>query len=182
MSESGACPGEVTDHASALESICRENWAGIYSFVYWRVQNRQEAEDIVQEAFARFLSTAGRFTPDDSGAGGLLRVIALNLIRDGWRRRAVRGPHIPLEAVPEPPALDESQRSVERLAVRSALGQLPDDQRAAVELRLVEGFSVRETARALGKSEVAIRSLQYRGLRNLARLLAGSENRGRDGR
>lgn len=57
------------------------------------------------------------------------------------------------------------------MMVREGLGKLLPDQRRVLELRLLEGYSVRETARITGKTEASVRSLQYRGLRQLARHL-----------
>ncbi len=166
----------------ALEQLCRETWPDLYSFVYWQVQSREEAEDIVQEAYSRLLGAAPHLKVRDGDVNGLLRTIATNLARDGWRRRKVRGPLIPLEAVPESHPIDETTRSEERLAVRAALSQVPSEQRAVIELRLVQGYTVRETARLLGKSEVAVRSLQYRGLQRLAELMAAENPRVQDPR
>jgi len=163
----------------ALERLCRDTWPRLYSFVYWQVQSRDEAEDIVQETYCRLLAAAPRLEPRNGEVAGLLRTIAANLARDGWRRQAVRGPLLPLDAAMETPALDEAQRSAERLAVHTALAELPEDQRRVIELRLLEGYSVRETAAMVVKSEVAVRSLQYRGLQRMAELLADSGDRGR---
>jgi len=158
----------------ALEEICQATWRGLYSFVYWRVQNREDAEDITQETYARLLRAAPRLETRDGALLGLLRTIALNLARDGWRRREVRGPAVPLEQakhLPHSPGDDEVARSAQRLTVRAALDRLPDEQRAVVQLRLLDGFSIRETARITRKTEAAVRSLQYRGLQKLGDLL-----------
>jgi len=180
MEEGQLLASALAGDRDALERICRETWPGLYSFVYGQVQSREEAEDIVQEAYFRLLGAAPRLKVRDGEVSGLLRTIAANLARDGWRRRKVRGPLIPLEAVPEPSPVDETTRSEERLAVREALNQVPPEQRAVIELRLVQGYTVRETARLVGKSEVAVRSLQYRGLHKLAELLSATDGREQD--
>jgi len=166
----------------ALEEICQATWRALYSFVYWRVQNREDAEDITQETYARLLRAAPRVETRDGALLGLLRTIALNLTRDGWRRAEVRGPVVPLEQaerVPHSPGDDEAARSAQRLTVRAALDRLPNEQRMVVELRLLEGFSIRETARITRKTEAAVRSLQYRGLQKLGDLL--NDESGGDG-
>jgi RNA polymerase sigma-70 factor (ECF subfamily) len=67
-----------------------------------------------------------------------------------------------------------SQQAVQQedlLRLAEALNQLPDDQRAAVELHHLEGRTLAETAEALGRSRSAVASLVFRGLRNLRRML-----------
>jgi RNA polymerase sigma-70 factor (ECF subfamily) len=61
------------------------------------------------------------------------------------------------------------QEDLLRLAV--ALGRLPEDQRAAVELHHLEGRTLAETAQTLERSHAAVASLVFRGLRNLRRML-----------
>jgi RNA polymerase sigma-70 factor (ECF subfamily) len=65
------------------------------------------------------------------------------------------------------------QENLLRLA--EALGRLPEDQRAAVELHHLEGRSLAETAEQLGRSRSAAASLVFRGLRNLRRMLDEKE-------
>jgi len=108
----------------ALEGICQATWRNLYSFVYWRVQNREEAEDITQETYARLLRAAPVVETRDGALLGLLRTIALNLARDGWRRREARRPAVPLEQakhLPHSPGDEEAARSAQRLTVRAAL-------------------------------------------------------------
>ncbi len=162
----------IAGDREALEDICRDTWPDLYSYVYWQVQSRQEAEDIVQETYYRLVVATPRLQPRNGSVTGLLRTIATNLVRDGWRRRKTRGPSIPLETIPAPADLDQATRTEERLAVTAALAGIAGEQREVIDLRLVQGYSVRETARRLGKSEVAVRSLQYRGLQRLAELLS----------
>ena len=59
------------------------------------------------------------------------------------------------------------------LRLAQALGRLPEDQRAAVELHHLDGRTLAETAETLGRSRAAVASLVFRGLRNLRRFLEG---------
>lgn len=63
----------------ALEGICQATWRNLYSFVYWRVQNREDAQDITQETYAHLLRAAPVVETRDGWRLGLLRTIALNL-------------------------------------------------------------------------------------------------------
>jgi RNA polymerase sigma-70 factor (ECF subfamily) len=67
-------------------------------------------------------------------------------------------------------------RQEDLLRLAAALGRLPDDQRAAVELHHLEGLPLAETAAALGRTRSAVASLVFRGLRNLRRSLDEGED------
>src|SRR5262245_39033165 len=71
-----------------------------------------------------------------------------------------------------------SQRAVreeELLHLAEALASLPEDQRTAVELKHLQGYSMSEIAQALGRSETAVGGLLGRGIKNLRRILDDSE-------
>lgn len=163
---------------AAFELLCTETWRDLYYFAYWHVQNRQEAEDVTQETFARLWSALPGLRNPDVEITRLLRIIALNIIRDAWRRKHTRGVAVPLHLVPEASGLDDTSRIEQETMVRSALLTLPEEQRAVIDLRLLKGYSVRETARILGKTREAVRALQYRGLVKVAEAL-GIKRKGR---
>lgn len=59
----------------------------------------------------------------------------------------------------------------ERLQVEEALAQLKEEQRTILELRIIKGYSVADTAKLIGKSEGAVRTIQHRALRVLSKIL-----------
>ncbi len=150
-----------------IRAWCDETWPELYRYIYRRVQNREEAEDLTQETYSR---TLGRAHPAELPPIGYLRTVALNLIRDRWHRRQVRGLPVPLtEAVLA--ATGDTDECVDRSAVRTALAALPPEYQTVLQLRIVEGYSRAETAERLGRSEDAVRGLQYRALQQLRDLL-----------
>ena len=71
-------------------------------------------------------------------------------------------------------AANPEERVVEELThdvLRATLSELPAEQQECLVLRFLEGFSINETARVLEKSEGAVKQLQLRALRSLARRL-----------
>lgn len=146
---------------SSLEEWYRGHWPDLYRYVYHHVQNRQEAEDLAQEAFARALP---RSEADLLPTRQYLFTTALNLIRDRWRHQRRSGTLLPLEEAFFARAADDDAI---QSWIAELLGGLSPEYRAVLELRIIQGFSRAETARLLGRSEDAIRSMQYRALQLL---------------
>lgn len=149
----------------ALEQLCALTWRQLYQYVYHRVQNREEAEDVTQEAYSRTLKAH----PEAFSVGqfvSYLQTAALNVIRDRWRRAQTRERAGTLmasdQAVP-----DAAEEVARRDLVEQALQRLSPDYRQVVELRILMGLSTAETARRMGRTEAAVRTIQYRAIRAL---------------
>jgi RNA polymerase sigma-70 factor, ECF subfamily len=166
--------GRVADEATLL-ALYDANQRDLYRFTRALVRETETAEDIVAEAFARLIREvrAGR-APDD--ARGWLFRVAANLVVTAGRRRAVAVRFLPRLAAREvaeaadAPAL-RGERQAELL---SALGHLPADHRAAL-LLAAHGFSGREIATAIGRTEPAVRTLLSRARLDLRHRLQGLE-------
>lgn len=130
------------------------------------------AEEFVQETFLRLLHEHRRGRPPVEPRAWLFRVCT-NLMRSRFRRRVVAERHQPalarVESVESPEA--SVLRSEDRRELHDALAQLPVEWRAALMLS-AEGFSGREIAGLLGKSEGATRNLLWRGRVELRRRLS----------
>jgi RNA polymerase sigma-70 factor (ECF subfamily) len=151
----------------------------VFRFIYFRVGNRQLAEDLTSDTFLRALKRIGSFTWQGRDLGAWLVTIARNLVADHFKSgryrlevttgdvldadREDRGP----EGSPEAAVVDH----ITNVALLSAVKQLNPEQQECIVLRFLQGFSVAETAQAMGKNEGAIKALQYRAVRALARLL-----------
>lgn len=149
----------------ALEQLCALTWRRLYQFVYHKVQNREEAEDVTQEAYSRTL----RAQPGGYSAGefmAYLQTVALNVIRDQWRKSRTRGR---TQALIDPDLTepDSAESVVDRDVVTRALQRLNADYRQVLELRIMVGLSTAETAERMDRTEAAIRTLQYRAMQAL---------------
>lgn len=157
----------------SVEEICSATWEPLYRFIYYKVQNREEAEDITQETYVRAISylQGGRIKPDKYI--GFLRTVALNVLRDLWRKNKRRGPNVNIESInPKENAVEDHTETIaQRQFIEKALLQLNKEQQTVIELRIIKGYSVAETANLMNKNEVAIRVTQHRALKILATIL-----------
>jgi RNA polymerase sigma factor (sigma-70 family) len=163
-----------------FEQIYGEHVVGIYRFVYARVGNRPDAEDLTAQVFVRAVEQLDTTREPAQIAAWLYRV-AQNAIADHWRafyRLPVIGvDHVapgwePSDDRPrsEPARQDRSAKRVEAL-----LHDLPDRYRRVLELRFLQRLSVAETATAMGISSGNAKVLQYRALRKAALLGEGTD-------
>ena len=148
----------------------------VYAYVARRVLDRPAAEDLTSEVFHKALANLPRFKWTGAPFGAWLIRIASNLIADRAKRKAREGT-IPVPAVDNPKPAKQTQQSVleecERHSQLFKLVQgLAEDQRSVVEMRFAQEKSIREIAEELGRSEGAVKQLQFRALQALRARLA----------
>lgn len=143
--------------------IYEANFARVYTFVARRVPGREEAEDVAAEVFQQALGGLGGFEWRDKPLVAWLLGIASHLIARHWKGTQ---PTVPIDEI----ELAANSRDAERQAwFAQLLQRLPDDQRHVLERRFFEQRSVREIAQEMGRSEGAIKQLQFRALETLRR-------------
>ncbi len=137
----------------------------VYAYVWRRVANREAAEDVTSEVFHHALANLPRFEWRGAPFGAWLMRIAANAIADRWRR----GSREHTDALANDPA--SAEPSPEEIEIRAQLfrlvQELPVEQRKVVQMRFAEEKSIREIARALGRTEGAVKQLQFRGIQTL---------------
>jgi RNA polymerase sigma-70 factor (ECF subfamily) len=111
------------------------------------LRDASEAEDVVQEVFVQMWRQAGHYDPTRGRPEAWVCTMARTRALDRLRRRVSRREQ-PSEAAPP---LAESPAPETALAVRAALGSLPDEQRKAVELAYFDGLTQSEIASRLGQ-------------------------------
>lgn len=157
----------------SIEQLCLIMWEPLYRFIYYKVQNREEAEDITQETFVKTLTYLQKHEPSQDNYLGFMKTVGQNIIRDRWRQKIRRGIQLNFEEInpAEPGSLDNQESIVRHIQIENALLRLNNDQRAILDLRIIQGYSVADTAKLLGKTEAAVRTSQYRALHALAQIL-----------
>ena len=147
----------------------------VYRFIYYRVGSVSIAEDLASETFFRALRGMSSFKWQGKDFGAWLMTIARNLTADHYKAGRTR-----LEFATEDMSAHDSATDGPENAVLSsltnevlleALGELPTEQQECLIMRFLQGLSIAETAKVLGRSDGAVKQLQLRGVRNLAKLL-----------
>jgi RNA polymerase sigma-70 factor (ECF subfamily) len=139
------------------------NFERVYAFIVRRVGDRDAAQDLTADVFHQALANLPRFEWRGVPFAAWLFKIAAHTVADRWKREA-RDRDVPQVDTP-------AQVSLEELEHRAQLFRLVDglaaDQRRVIVMRFAEQKSIREIARDLGRSEGAIKQLQFRGLQSL---------------
>jgi RNA polymerase sigma-70 factor, ECF subfamily len=153
----------------------------VYRYVFYRVRNEAEAEDVTSDVFMRALRAMPKYEPRQAFLAWLYR-IARNAVIDRSRRRASREqvsfedalahPNADQVVNPDAGLLAGSDAS----AVRRAMRQLTPLQQEILVLRYVEGFDTKTISKLVGKRDGTIRGIEFRALTALRALIPSREH------
>jgi RNA polymerase sigma-70 factor, ECF subfamily len=177
VSDADLIAAHVAGDPLAFTELVRRHRDRMWAIALRTLGDPEEAADAVQDAFISAFRSAGGFRGQAQVSTWLHRIV-VNACLDRIRRNRAR-PTSPLpDAGPGEPALalDAVADRESRMAVDDALGALPVEQRAAIVLVDVEGYSVAETAQRLGIAEGTVKSRCARGRARLAVLLGHLRN------
>ncbi|HKP36529.1 MAG TPA: sigma-70 family RNA polymerase sigma factor [Pyrinomonadaceae bacterium] len=151
--------------------IYEEYFELVYAYIARRTRHREEAEDLTAEVFRKALEHLPRFKWTGAPFAAWLFRIGSNLIADRAKRS---GRELNLESPPEATigAATDFEAAEKMARIFRMVGNLAEDQRSVIVMRFAEDKSIREIAEALGRSEGAVKQLQFRALENLRARLA----------
>jgi RNA polymerase sigma-70 factor (ECF subfamily) len=161
-----ACFGDVYERYFEL----------VYGYVARRVRERPATEDLTSEVFRKALANIDRFKWTGAPFGAWLLRIASNVIADRTKRQAKDGIRVDESSLTVGGLTQSSSRQTQQTDLEESerrswvirkVDELPDDQRRVVRMRFAEEKSINEIAAELGRSEGAIKQLQFRALQNL---------------
>lgn len=160
-------------NSKIIEEMCSSTWEALYRFIYFKVQNREEAEDITQETYIKALSYIQKNNMKIDKYIAFLKTVSLNVLRDKWRKGKRQGTSVDLENVnPIELSLEDTTESfAQQELIKSALNVLKEEYRTVIELRIIKGYSLSETAKIMDKKETNISVLQFRALQSLSKIL-----------
>lgn len=177
----------------AYAEIYRLYHASVFRFILFRTGDRPTAEDLTADTFIRALRRVGAYTWQGKDFGWYLRVIARNLTSDYFKSGYYRsrqysafgldedmrqrtdlidrfvgdGRDPSPEGNPEQTVADH----LRNLDLIAAFKRITPEQEEVLVCRFLKGLSVAETCEEMGLSEGAVKALQYRAVRALARVL-----------
>jgi RNA polymerase sigma-70 factor (ECF subfamily) len=161
--------------ADAFGMLYDHYHGSVYRFLFYRTRSATLAEDLTSETFFRALRNMQNFRWQGKDFGAWLMTIARNLATDHFKAGRTRlematedmGVHDDATEGPEQAVLASLTNEV----LLKALTELPSEQKDCLVMRFLQGMSIAETAGVLGRSEGAVKQLQLRGVRNLAKLM-----------
>ncbi len=174
LATAGARVPRGEEYVQEFQTFYQENLGLIYRYVYSKVGNREEAEDLTSQIFIK----AVRGVDTERGPQSIqkwLFQVARTTIADYWRtyyRVSVNSLDELLEAGWEGPAEEEStavsSSPIER--VQRILQALPEHYREVLNCRFLLNLSIRDTALRMGLTEANVKVLQFRALKRAADL------------
>ncbi len=159
--------------AEAYGELVRRHMRRAFSIAYRILEHREDAEDVVQEAFLRALERFGSLEPRRPFAPWMYRIV-VNGALNYRRARSVRR----TEAIPEDVRADgtppdgAAERAELRRRLKQATASLPERQRTIVQLVELEGFTSAEAAEIMGLSDGTVRWHLHQARRTLREALA----------
>jgi RNA polymerase sigma-70 factor (TIGR02952 family) len=147
----------------------------VHRYLYHRVGDRALAEDLTSETFVRALRRIDSLSFQGRDVGAWLVTIARNLVLDHVKSSRFRLEVTTADMRDADRATDGPEDAVVQQLINGQLlaciRQLGGEQQECISLRFLQGLSVSETAAVMGKKDGAIKALQHRAVRRLARLL-----------
>lgn len=174
--------------AEALSTLYRQFLPAIFGYIAARVPDRDTAEDLTSEVFLKMLESIRQVrTNEEAGFASWLLQVSRITVAGYYRKRARQPMMQPLDVLD----LEEQEEAADQLpsnemcsdpldwliahdewsAVVEAMNLLTEEQRQVLIARLILEYNVATVAKMLGKSATAIKSLQFRALQSLQRLL-----------
>ena len=158
-----------SEDSRAAEALYMEHHKHIFRFIWSRVHDAQQAEDLTGEVFTRMIANLSGYRDRSLPFRAWLYRIARNLIIDHHRKESSA------DALADVIDLPTAQASVEERAettltleqVQRALKNIDPEQREVIELRFLAELSLEEVSLVINKSIRAVKALQHRGLASL---------------
>jgi RNA polymerase sigma-70 factor, ECF subfamily len=160
---------------SRFGELYENNFERVYAYIARRVGNREEAQDLTAEVFHQALANLARYEWRGLPFAAWLLRIASNAIADSWKSKArEQGNPSSDEPLSHHIDIDDVEQ---RAKLFRLVTTLPDDQRRVIEMRFAQEKSIREIAKELGRTDGAVKQLQFRGLETLRDQLAASSRK-----
>ncbi len=162
----------VRGDATAFGELYEQNLTKIYRYIYYKVGDATEAEDLTEQVFLKAWEAIGRYRQQGVPFVAWLFRLAHNLVIDYRRTHHEATPLDETQEDDRPSPEDVAAARLDVQTLQRAIMRLTPEQQQVIILRLVQGLSHSEVAAIMGKNEGAVRGLQHRALAALHELLA----------
>lgn len=156
-----------------LAYFFEEYYDKIAHYIFVKLGNREQAEDLSSEVFLKALKSLDSYKERGIAMKAWLFRIAHNLVVDHFRK-AAKYKTVPMDMVQlatEEDPLTMAEKNIEFEKVTRAMKQLTQEQREVLELRFFGGLTSKETGLILKKSDGAVREMQHAAIEKLRKLL-----------
>jgi RNA polymerase sigma-70 factor (ECF subfamily) len=151
---------------SRFAELYDQNFHRVYAFVARRVRDRAETQDLTAHVFHQALANLNKFKWRGAPFVSWLYRIASNAIADQARRKLRESGDQPEQTSES--SISQDLETIERKGrLFREVERLPEDQRRVIVLRFADEMNIREIASLMGRTEGAVKQLQFRGLENL---------------
>jgi RNA polymerase sigma-70 factor (ECF subfamily) len=152
---------------ACFAQLYENNFERVYAFIARRVYDRDQAQDLTADVFHSALKNLARFEWRGTPFAAWLYRIAANAIADHGKRAGLEA--IELREIPEHDRSNDTDLAEVEYRARlfRLVEKLPGDQRRVITMRFAHQKSISEIAKEMGRSEGAIKQLQFRGLQSL---------------
>jgi len=175
----------IKGDGKAFAQLYEELFDKVYRYVYLRVGNETEAEDLTQDVFVKALEAIGSYRWRNLPFASWIFRIAHNQVIDYLRKQG-RVEKVDFEddvyPVDESSPAQIAEQRIEAAELRDNIKKLSPSQREVISLRFGAELSTAEIAEALGKSAGTVKALQYNGIVALRKMMLGNRQGREDGR
>jgi RNA polymerase sigma-70 factor (ECF subfamily) len=160
-----------------FETLYKSYFTPVYRYIFLRVRNKEEAEDMAQDVFVKAYDSLEHFhSQEDKSPLCYFFIIARNTLIDYWRKRPKRSVSLPTGQAEEVPDLKQNTKeNFEKKefleAVKEGLDKMSDEQAEIIILKFIKELSNKEISELTGKKEESIRQTQHRALEKLREYL-----------
>jgi len=151
----------------AFQKIVKLYQKRVFSFAYYHLRNRADAEDLTQELFWRVFSNLGKYNPSKKFFTWLF-TLEINLIRNFIREKRPRKEVMDMDFYENIGFHDQTLLSADdRMALMDIIGQLPEQDQELIYFKYVDDLSVKEIAAVYNTSEDNIKVKLFRSREKL---------------
>ena len=167
------CDNETKSVEAVIAGLFEEYYDKVVRYIYIRISDQPEAEDLAGEVFLKALKSMGSYRGSAEQLRFWIFKIARNIVIDHYRKMSKRKT-VNLDDVEITDGSNVEEIAEQRLQIRDltkAMNQLTQAQREVIGLRFFAGLSSAETAQILGKSSGAVREMQCDAIQRLRKLM-----------